>query len=263
MQPPLARDLAEAVGLCRTMDRAGKKFVVGLQRRFAGAYRRARAMLPRLGRPYLVQAHYLCNLGPSTGWRADRASGGGALRELAYPMLDLVVWLLGLPESVYSVVGAVPAARRPMDQPVYDTEDTAVAMFRYGDNAAATITVSRCFSPVSEGLTAYCERGVLTVDAARCLARDRDGRAIDGYEDPEPPAALFGRMIDAFVAAADEDAATYPCSAWEDLLTVAAVDAAGLSDRTRQPELPAGLLAGYDVTPGDCLKAAAPPEEEP
>ncbi len=255
-QAPLARSLPEAVELCRRMDRARRRFAVGTQRRFMSSYRRAKSLLGGLGQVYLLQGHYLCNWGADSGWRGDRAAGGGALMELGYPLFDLVIWLLGVPETVYSVVGAVPADRRPKDQPVYDTDDTFTVVCRYHENVAATVTASRCFSPVSEGLTAYCEGGSLTADPARCVVRDRDGKVLAGFQGAEPPAAVFTRMIDDFVdAAAGEESAGYEASAWENLLTMAAVDAAYLSDRTNQPEPPARLLRNYDVTLADCRKA--------
>ncbi len=259
-QAPLARNLPEAVELARMTGRSGARHVVAAQRRFMGTYRKARELLGQLGRPFLIQAHYLCNFGPSAGWRGDKAAGGGALMELGYHMFDLVVWMLGLPEYVYSVVSNIPASARPPDQPVYDSEDTAVVIFRYRDNTTATVTASRCFSPVSEGLTAYCEGGVLTVDAGRCVVRDRDGKMLDSFQAEETPGELFARMIDDFVEAVDAKAGRYPASAFESLLTAAAVSAAYLSDQTNQPEMPARLLRNYDVTTDDCMKAAPTPE---
>jgi len=102
-EAPLARTLAEAVELCRTADAAGVKLAVGTQRRFMPGYRRARALIQRLGTVYLLQAHHLFNWGPVLGWRGDRAAGGGALLEVGWHLLDLTVWLLGLPETVYAV----------------------------------------------------------------------------------------------------------------------------------------------------------------
>lgn len=284
---PAALDLPEAVALGRAMESAGLKFAVGTQRRFMLGYRRARHLVSELGQVHLLEAHYLFNWGPILGWRGDKASGGGVLMSLGYHMFDLVLWLLGLPETVYSIAGtgdlrtgkAAPRARDRRggppsrngrqtsgpeatgDQPLYDTEDTAVAVFRYADKASATITVSRCFNPVSEGLILYGEAGSLIAGPDRCVLRDRDGSPIDTFQQDDPPAAVFIRQVEAFVRAAGESAARYECSGRENLLTMAAIDAAYLSDQTAQPESPATLLAGYDLTPGDCL-ALAPPDRK-
>jgi len=258
--PPLARNLPEAVQLCRLMERAGRRFAVGLQRRFMTTYRHARRRLGELGACHLLQGRYLCNYAASTGWRGDKDAGGGALMELGYHVFDLVTWLLGLPETVYAVVGALPAGSRPSDQPVYDTDDTATAVFRYAADASATVVASRRFSPVDEGLTAYCEGGSLAVGPDRCTLRDRDGTVLDSLHVEETPGTIFRRMVDAFAEAVASEGTVCPTSGWEGLLAMAAVDAAYLSDRTHQPESPEHLLRGYDVSASDCLKAV-PPEE--
>jgi len=204
--------------------------------------------------------------GPILAWRGDRVAGGGAMLSLGYHMFDLVIWMLGLPETVYCVAGtghgrppetkAEATAYRQPEQPVYDTEDTAAVLFRYRDKVMAPVTVSRCFSPVSESLTVFGQAGSITAGPDGCVLRDRDGATLDTFTQQEPPAAVFARQADAFVRAAAEQAPRYECSGWENLLTMAAVEAAYLSDQTGQPESPAELLARYDVEPGDCLKFA-------
>jgi predicted dehydrogenase len=258
---PLARDLPEAVALCRAAESAGVKFVICTERRFMGGYRRAKELLASLGRVYFVQARYAFNWGAVLGWRGDKAAGGGALVTLGYHMFDLVLWLLGLPETVYGIARTRQRGRGGPDQPVYDTEDMAVAMFRYADKLAATITVSRCYNPVSEGLAIYGEGGSILAGPNRCVLRDRDGATLDTFQQDGPPAAVFVRQIESFLAAVS-GGGRYGCSGHENLLTMAAIDAAYLSDQTHQPESPAGLLAGNDLTPEECLRFA-PAEEEP
>ena len=255
-QVPCGRNLHEAIDLCQSMDRAGRKFAIGTQRRFMNAYRQARAWLARLGDVYLVRAEYQFNLGPELGWRGDRSAGGGALLELGYHIFDLLVWMWGLPESVYALTGTGQRARGGEDLPVYDSDDTAVAVLRFGDELAAVVTVSRCFGPLAEVMTVHGQGGLLEVGPEECILRDRDGNVVEHLVVEETPAELFGRMIEAFAAAARGDAARYDCSGWESLRTQAVVEAAYLSDQTGQPEDPADLLAGYDVSVSDCLRYA-------
>lgn len=177
--------------------------------------------------------------------------------ELGYHLFDLVIWMLGMPETIYSVLGAVPAEDRPMDQPVYDTEDSFAAICRYRADAAATVIASRCFNPVSEGLTAYCEGGSVAADPTRCVVRDRQGTVLESIQADQTPATVFAGMIDEFVGAViDPQTHRYEASAWENILTMAALEAAKLSNQTNQPEGLARLLQNYDITPADCLKAA-------
>ncbi|MFP4107408.1 MAG: Gfo/Idh/MocA family protein, partial [Phycisphaerae bacterium] len=124
---PLGRNLDEAVSLVRLMDKAKLKFAVGTQRRFASPYRRAWQLRRKLGQTFLGRSHYLFNWGPELGWRSDKTSaGGGALLELGYPAVNLLIWMLGLPEEVYGInsCGYRPAHNdsAPTTTP-YDTDD--------------------------------------------------------------------------------------------------------------------------------------------
>ncbi|KKL58694.1 hypothetical protein LCGC14_2222820, partial [marine sediment metagenome] len=228
---PLARSLGEGAELCRVMDSDALKFAVGTTRRFTSSYRKAREMLPRIGEVHLAQAHYQFDVGAELTWRGDKAAGGGALIELGYHMFDLLIWLLGVPEAVYCVTGTGRLAGPSEDLPVYDSDDTAVAMLRYGGKVTATVTVSRSYSPVSEGLTVYGQAGTLLAGADHCELRDRKGVVLDSFDADGPPAAVFDRMIHAFVDACS-GADRYECSAWENLRTMATVDSAYLSDQT-------------------------------
>ena len=252
--PPLARDLAQAVAMCRRTRAGGAKLAVGTQRRFSSIFRRARELAGRLEEIYLVEAQYLFNWGGPLGWRGSVAAGGGAMCQLGCHMLELIIDLLGLPETVYCITGTGQRSRGQSDQGLYDTDDTATAMLRYTGQATATVTVSRRFSPVSDRLTIFGQAGSIVVSPTRCVLRDRDGAVEESFERQEPPAAVLGRGIDAFARAVMENSDTYECSGWEYLLTMAAVEAAYLSSRTVQPESPAGLLSGYDVTVADCLE---------
>ncbi len=282
---PAARNLPEAAGLCRALESAKLTYAIGTQRRFMLGYRRARELLGRLGQVYLLEAHYRFNWGPIRSWGGDRSAGGGVLTSLGYHVFNLIIWLLGLPETIYSVAGSrqlrgaeairgrpqdssqpavepeVPAGAHAADQPLYDAEDTAVAVLRYPGKTAATVTVSRCFGPLSEALAVYGEAGWLVAGPGRCVLRDRDGTVLESFEQEEPPAAVFARQVEAFILAASTGAARYECSGRENLLTVAAIDAAGLSDRTGQPESPPGVLARNGLTVSECLAFA--PQEQP
>jgi predicted dehydrogenase len=242
------------------MDRKRRRFAVGTQRRFMAAYRRAKAMLPRLGQIHFARAHYQFDFGPQLGWRGDRAAGGGATIELGYHLFELLIWLLGPPETVYTITGTGQRAPGREDLPVYDSDDTAVAVFRYAGKAFAAVTVTRCFSPVAEAVTLYGRNGTLRASPGECTLRDREGSTTDRFSESEPLSAVFARMIESFARAAAGGAAAYECSGWENLPTVATVDAAYLSDQTGQPESPAAMLANYNVTVQDCARYTPGPE---
>lgn len=257
-EAPPARNLDEAVAMVRRMDEAGLKLAVGTQRRFAATYRRAFELRHRLGQIFLGRAHYLFNWGPRLGWRGDAASaGGGALIELGYHPVDLMLWLRGLPEQVYglSALGNRPAEHAPDGGalPVYDTDDTAAAILRYADGAMATVVTTRSSGPVSEELCLHGRRGSLRADGGHCLLRDPDGNLLDSAEDDSAPVETFRRQARAFVSAVASGATRYEASGRENLLNLAVVEAIYLSDRTSQPETPLRLLRNHGLSVEGCL----------
>jgi predicted dehydrogenase len=272
-EPPLARNLDEAVALVRRMDRAGLKLAVGTQRRFATGYRKAWELRGRVGPVFLARAHYLFNWGADLRWRSDKASaGGGALLELGYHPIDLLVWMLGVPEEVYGLIAR--AGRPPIDQSegaterVYDTDDTAAALLRFGGGVMASVVTSRSSGPVSEELSLHGKSGSLTANSEMCTLRDPDGNTLDGVRSEAGPVAALQRQADAFATAVACDSPTYECSGLENLLNLAVIEAIYLSDSTCQPENPSRLLASRGFSVADCLryqpdKPAAPATSTP
>lgn len=263
-QPPLARNLGEGLAMVRSMEKAGLKLAVGTQRRFAPTYRRAWELRDRLEQIFLARAHYLFNWGPRLGWRGDKASaGGGALLELAYPSVDLLIWMLGLPEEVYGLaaVGSRPPAPADEPQPGHDTDDTAAAILDYGGGRMATVVATRSSGPVSEALCLHGRGGSLTADTETCLLRDPDGNIVDRTADESPPLALLQRQSEAFARSVLDEAKFYECSGRENLLNLATIDAIYLSARTSHPEHPARLLETSGLTPDACLTHRPAPEE--
>jgi UDP-N-acetyl-2-amino-2-deoxyglucuronate dehydrogenase len=257
---PLGRNLDEAVALVRLMEKAKLKFAVGTQRRFAVGYRRAWQLRRRLGPVFLGRAHYLFNWGSKLDWRGDRASaGGGALLELGYHPIDLLTWLLGLPEEVYGhnvrerrAESAGEAGGSPV--PIYDTDDSAAAILQYRSGCMASVVTTRRSGPVSEELTLHSLNGSLTANSESCLLRDPDGTVLDQANDGGGPLGMFVRQAEAFAMAVRGNDKRYECSARENLLTQAAIEAIYLSGRTCQPESPSRLLHTAGLSEGDCLK---------
>jgi len=266
-RPPLGRDLAEGVAMVRCMEAAGLKLAVGTQRRFARTYRRAWELRGRLEKVFLARSHYLFNWGVRLGWRGDKASaGGGALLELAYHSVDLLIWLLGLPEEVY---GLAAADNRPQasgdDGPraIYDTDDTAAAILRYASGRMASVVTTRSSGPVSEALCLHGRGGSLIADSESCLLRDPDGNVLDHVTDEAPPAELFRRQTEAFGRAVLSGASRYECSGLENLLNMATIEAIYLSSRTSHPESPSRLLRTVGLTAAECLRLCPDPAAGP
>ena len=257
-EPPLARSLAEGASLVRQMDQAKLKFVMATQRRFTTSYRRAFATRHAVGRPFLARAHYLFNWGPVVGWRADAVSaGGGALMELGGPLVDLLVWLLGLPESVFGL-NAINARPDQIDRngrpmPPTTTDDTTAAVLRFADGAMGSLAASRVSGPMSEQIAVHGQQGSILADPQHCVLRDPDGGVMDQFDALTDPSACRCDMVEAFAQAVLTKARRYACSAHESLLTLAVLDALYLSEKTASAESPLTMLQSGDFTVEQCL----------
>lgn len=265
-EAPLARGLDEGLALARRMSDAGLKLAVGTPRRFSVGYRAAGDYMGRIGPILLARAHYLYNWGPHLGWRGDRESaGGGALMHVAYHPIDLLVWMLGLPETVYGLqaCGYSPGQTSPEGEPlpVYDTDDAAAVMARYSADCAAVVTAGRRSGPACEELSLHGRAGSIIATGEHCLLRDPDGNILDRSDDDDPPIAAYARQIESFARAVLEEKASYHCSGWESLLNLAVIEAAYLSNRTGQPESPLRLLRNRELDVATCLKCL--PDELP
>jgi predicted dehydrogenase len=261
---PLARNLEDAVSMARTMSDASLALSVGTTRRFDECYQRAWTKRKQIGQPFLARAHYLFNWGPDLGWRGDKESaGGGALIELGYHPIDLLIWMLGLPEEVYGFSASATAPPGDMQlQAVYNTDDTAAAILRFANGCMASVVTTRRSGPISEAICLHGLGGSMEVSANTCLVRDPDGNVIDRVESSSPALDVYVRQLEAFVDAVNGGAKTYPCSGWENVLNMAVMEALYLSDRTGQPESPTRLLEPHNLKPADCMRLA-PRESEP
>jgi predicted dehydrogenase len=256
--PPLARSLGEAAGLLQLTEQAGVKYAIATPRRFMPSYQRAFDARGSLGPLMLARAHYLFNWGPLTGWRADWVSaGGGALLELGYPLIDLLTWMVGLPEDVFgsSAVNTQVDLYDPDAPPAHPstTDDTAAAVMRSAGGAMASLVVSRVSGPLSEELALHGRNGTLTITPQQYLLRDADGRVLDQSDCLDDPAECIRLFVEAFAASLDSGTNTYPCSARENLLTMAVLEALYLSDKTATAENPRSLLQAAGFGPEDCL----------
>lgn len=257
-EAPLARNLSEAAAFVRRFEQRNLLLAVGTQRRFSKTYRRAERQRERIGEIFLARAHYLFNWGADLRWRGDKHSaGGGALLELGYHPIDLLIWMLGLPEQVYGVTARQGRTENKTEpRPPHDTDDSASAILRYRDNRTASVVASRISGPVSEELALHGRDGSITADGETCVIRNSNGDVLDHLQEDSSPSVLFQRQAETFMKSvlADNPAGRYACSAAENLLTHAVIDAIYLSHRTCQPERPIDQLRMHGFEPDECSK---------
>jgi len=172
---------------------------VTLQRRFNPIFRSFEQLKKRIGRIYSIEARYTLNVARlDEGWRASRLfSGGGALIDLGYHYIDLLVWYFGLPQRVTCDLSS---GNRPGQ--LYDVEDTAMLHFAYGDEGSPEATlgsliVSRVYPDKDESLVAYGTHGSVAVQRGRVSRRDISGNVLECLERTGSwPSALIDQLED-------------------------------------------------------------------
>ncbi len=260
-EAPLGRNLSEAVAMARRFEAAGLKLAVGTQRRFAETYRRAHDLRERIGEnKFLARAEYFFNWGTKLQWRSDiQSAGGGALLELGYHFIDLLIWLFGLPEEVYGLTSCNQSPAEELLSPEtpnaqHDTDDVASALLKYKSDTMATLAISRRSGPVSELLAIHGRDGSLVVSGQSTTLRNADGDVLEFLEGDSARQDIFNREVDSFIHAVQTESKRYECSAMENLLNHAVVEAIYLSSHTGQPENPLRQLEIQGLSPAECLK---------
>jgi predicted dehydrogenase len=162
-----------------------------------------------------------------------------------------MLWMLGMPQEVYGLTARFSGEGL---MPIHDTDDTAAAILRYGTDSMATVVTTRTSGPVSEELSLHGQRGSLTASGEGCTLRGPDGNVLDRTKEEIGPVDLFRRQAEAFASAVAGGATRYACSARENLLTLAVIEAIYLSDKTSQVENPLRLLTSRGWTVEECLK---------
>jgi predicted dehydrogenase len=181
-EKPFAISAADALELKKLIEENNITLQVTLQRRFNPIFRSFNQLLKRIGKLHSIEARYTLNIARlDEGWRASRLfSGGGALVDLGYHYIDLIIWYFGLPDSV-----TCKLSTGNRDGQVYDVEDTAFMDFSYHENGAdnervlGSLIVSRVYPDKEEVLVAYGTKGSVAVRRGQVVRRDLDGNEIE------------------------------------------------------------------------------------
>jgi len=172
---PLAITLEQADWTMEVSCQTGRQLAVMSQLRFASDVLEAKRAMDggRLGRVLLAdlsmkyfrsQAYY-----DSAGWRGTWAlDGGGALMNQGIHGIDLLIWLAGMPRTIYGCARTL--ARR------IEVEDTAVAVADLADGGLATITGTTSVAPgFPRRLAIHGERGSIVLEETRIVVWQIEG----------------------------------------------------------------------------------------
>jgi UDP-N-acetyl-2-amino-2-deoxyglucuronate dehydrogenase len=163
VEKPLALTLADADALIHACDQAGVKLFVVKQNRYNRPILAARRALEegRLGDLFMGgvrvlwhrdQAYY-----DAEPWRGTWAADGGVCTNQASHHIDLLLWFMGEPVSVFAKGATVGHA--------IETEDTATVMIRFRAGATGIIQATTCVQPrdLEGSLSLFGTRGTIEV----------------------------------------------------------------------------------------------------
>ena len=234
--PPLGRDFSEAIDGVRRAREARSLYRVAswwesVNERVRDAVKKAECAKP----PFVELL--LGATGPTlASWRSsENDAGGGVLLNEAHPLLEALMALRGLPESVFGVTGVL---RRAAGVP-RETEDLALALLRYESGQTALIRAAWDMSPFKSQLLLHGQSHTVCLSPDRIQTLDLAGAVVDNQ--PLPPSHLAGDI--ALFATALSAGTELPKPTLDRHLAVNALcDSIYLSAKTGQPEVPRRLF---------------------
>ncbi len=178
-EKPFALNLAETKEYHTLMRKHNITIQVTLQRRFNPIFSSVPQLIRSIGKVFAIEAKYTFNIDKlDEGWRARSIqSGGGALIDMGYHVVDLLVWYFGLPDQV-----AVSTSAGNREGQLYDVEDTAYMSLRYGDGEhtiLGNVVISRVFPKKQEHLKIYGTKGSIHIERGRVEHFDNNGNLVE------------------------------------------------------------------------------------
>lgn len=235
-EKPFATSIAEAQQLLRILEKGQTFLGVTVQRRFNPIYQTFHQLKKHIGKIYSIEGAYTMNT-PSleAGWRASRElSGGGALADMGYHFIDLLVWYFGMPTTV---TARMSRGNRPNQS--YDVEDTAHLLFdycfnsQYDEKLVGNFVISRVYPEKQEYVRVLSTKGIVEVSRGMIRLLGLEGKEIERLERQTswPTAAV--EQLDYFAAKIRNFVSNDVPDYTEHLQHVAVIEAAYESDRLR------------------------------
>ena len=132
IEKPLSSDLQSAIDFCGKAKRSSKKIMVISQHRYDDIMKLVKKMLEdkAMGNVTMINVELACsrddNYYLNSYWRGKKEKeGGSTVINQAYHLVDLIVYLFGMPNEVKSYCDVLKFKN------IIDTEDSCAALFRY------------------------------------------------------------------------------------------------------------------------------------
>lgn len=198
-EKPFSRNLADAQRMVQAVENSGVKFMCAAQRQFSSTFQQAKAWIDAglLGDIYMLEGTilYSWNLDPNQWrWRGRREQSGGiAIVDSGWHILEASYWMHGLPNRVFAATGTKQAVSGS-----YDIDDKAALVLEYPDGSIGSITTCFLALPNRFELLLHGTRGNIAVDLEQAQLYDRV-KLIEEYKlegEADAVAAQFDHFVD-------------------------------------------------------------------
>jgi len=166
---PFAKDLADAKKMVAAAKKYRRRIFVGAQRKFSPSFIQAKKIVDqgKLGKIHFVRGcihYYWGHVFTNTmRWRGRMAESGGiAIIDSGYHIIDAVMAYHAKPTSVFASTGKLRAAKGGR----YDIDDKAALVLIYKDGSLGALTISFATVPGEFRVVLHGQEGTLDITPA-------------------------------------------------------------------------------------------------
>ncbi len=166
-EKPFAKTLSDAEMMIDSAQKNGKQVFLAGQNKFSSTFIKAKEIADsgKIGDVFLTRGAIIYRWGGAIegvwSWRGKQElSGGVAIIDAGWHILDMVHWLRGMPKSVYASTGTMKGAPKAD----YDVDDKAVLILEYPDGGIASIVSCFITLPSEMRVTLHGVNGCIDVN---------------------------------------------------------------------------------------------------
>ena len=202
-EKPFAVSLAQASDLSEAVEDYDGHLRLCVQRRYHPLYLQAKAALSEIGEIRHFEAVYqLSTDAYQAGWRASlETSGGGAIVDMGYHIIDLLHWFFGMPSLVYA--SAAPKLNLQAD---YDIEETVLANLSYRSGVTGMLRLSLCEASKEELIHIYGSGGYIKLTRDSFERFDRANNLVEKATGERSWNSASGVLLDTLASLSSREA---------------------------------------------------------
>lgn len=250
-EKPFAISIQEAEEYHSLIKKTGIKMMVGVQRKFHPIFQTFNQLKARIGKICHIEAKYATNIERlDEGWRASfDFAGGGALIDMGYHYIDLLLWYFGLPDSLSASI-----TLKNREGQIYDVEDTIIISFEFFDEVEnhkkiGSLLVSRINSKKEEFLSVVGSKGAIHLTRGLIKLLDKKGNEIESLERNKSWLSAYINQIESFADAITNNLDCYVNDYKSHFKHIAFIEAAYLAAKKNQVVSPKNIYR--TITPND------------